>query len=285
MKPGILRNLKIKRVALVDRGANFDKQTGDGAHVMLYKSAGPTLSSVHVDSTGTPDKKAKQKPTDKEPDVKKSILSKILGALRESDVAKREEAVTEIETLAKSLPDDDVAKAHDSDDPMCKCAMCMSKRAPVSDEVAKRFTEIEKRNTELQAEVAKANTALAAEVEKRESAEMVSVLKSFKFVAVDLEKDVAIFRKMKADSPEAFERTMVMMKANDAQLADSALHSNLGSGMRGTMSGDAWSEIEAKAAAIVAKGDVKLSKAQAIDQVLMDPANGNLVKRYRENAQ
>src|SRR5262245_29260204 len=55
-KPGILTNLRIKRVALVDNGANFDKSTGDGAHIMLYKrddtqKGGPSLSSVHVDST------------------------------------------------------------------------------------------------------------------------------------------------------------------------------------------------------------------------------------------
>lgn len=48
-KPGVLRNLRVKRVALVDMGANFDKKTGDGAHIMLFKSAGPGLGSVHVD--------------------------------------------------------------------------------------------------------------------------------------------------------------------------------------------------------------------------------------------
>ena len=32
-----LRNLKITAVALVDRGANYDPDTGEGAHVLLYK--------------------------------------------------------------------------------------------------------------------------------------------------------------------------------------------------------------------------------------------------------
>ena len=53
-KPGILRNLKIKRVSLVDSGANLDAFTGDGAHIMLFKrdtgKSGPSLGSVHVDS-------------------------------------------------------------------------------------------------------------------------------------------------------------------------------------------------------------------------------------------
>lgn len=48
-KPGFLRNLRIKRVALVEAGANFDKRTGDGAHIMMYK-ASPDVASVHVDS-------------------------------------------------------------------------------------------------------------------------------------------------------------------------------------------------------------------------------------------
>lgn len=53
-KPGILRNLRVKRVSLVDIGANYDAGTGDGAHIMLYKAAtqkdGPSLGSVHSDS-------------------------------------------------------------------------------------------------------------------------------------------------------------------------------------------------------------------------------------------
>ncbi len=54
-KPGLLRNLRFKRVSLVDSGANYDAKTGDGAHIMLYKAKdpiakGPGLGSVHVDS-------------------------------------------------------------------------------------------------------------------------------------------------------------------------------------------------------------------------------------------
>lgn len=55
-QPGILRNLRIKRVALVDEGANLDASTGDGAHILLYKSkvgvgkGGPSVADVHVDS-------------------------------------------------------------------------------------------------------------------------------------------------------------------------------------------------------------------------------------------
>ena len=43
-----LKKLKINRVDLVDSGASFDKKTGEGAHVMLYKRATekPAVSKV-----------------------------------------------------------------------------------------------------------------------------------------------------------------------------------------------------------------------------------------------
>jgi hypothetical protein len=37
--PTLLRKFKCTRVDLVPRGANFDDKTGDGAHILLYKSA------------------------------------------------------------------------------------------------------------------------------------------------------------------------------------------------------------------------------------------------------
>lgn len=52
--PGILRNLRVKRVSLVDVGANTDPITGDGAHIVLFKrdfSKDVGLGGVHVDST------------------------------------------------------------------------------------------------------------------------------------------------------------------------------------------------------------------------------------------
>jgi len=56
----VLRNLRIKRVAIVDKGANFDPETGDGAHILLYKrdlrkTAGPSLGDVHVPVAGSED--------------------------------------------------------------------------------------------------------------------------------------------------------------------------------------------------------------------------------------
>ena len=49
-----LKNLKITRVDLVDKGANYDPATGEGAHVLLYKRAvskdNPGSGDLHVDT-------------------------------------------------------------------------------------------------------------------------------------------------------------------------------------------------------------------------------------------
>lgn len=352
-----LRNLRIKRVALVDKGANFDKQTGDGAHIMLFKAAASksdSMAAVHVDSTDWEtdyekanltgeqrnnlpdsafaavwtDSKGKHRklpihdaghlaaargridqadlPADvkaearrriaaagdkgsknKEKSMKlKDILKSAIGLMSESDESKRKEGLGQLAKAADDLPDDDSdTKVHKADDPMCKCAMCMAKRAPESEitkrmreDFEKRASDLEKRNTELAAQ-------LGAEIEKREDDEMRTILKSFKRVSVNFDTDVAIFRKMKKADPAMYERTMAIMKANEAQLADSMAFASTGSGMRGTASGNAYAELEAKADALMSKSANGLTKEQAMEKVTLDPANRELVKRYNERTQ
>src|SRR5262249_10123736 len=54
-----LRNLRYKRIDLVDQGASQDMRTGEGAHVLLYKRAEPMrVSKAEWDSgyvTSLPD--------------------------------------------------------------------------------------------------------------------------------------------------------------------------------------------------------------------------------------
>lgn len=362
-KPGVLRNLRIKRVDLVDMGANFDPITGDGAHIMLFKG-GPYLGSAHVDSTdwrdeyekATLDSASRNKLPDsafaavwtdakgvkqrklpihdaghleaargrldaadipanvkaearrkieaasnKEKPVKKSMVEKILGLFTETDVEKRNAAAA---LILKEADPDDVAKvAHDPNDPNCKCADCVSKAVAKAakdkeeaervakaaedakkSDVEKKFDLVAKANADLE----KRNSELAAsiEVEKnlRLDREMVDILKSFKSTPFDLDKDVAEFRKMKESSPAAFERTMAILKATDAQLAQSALYKNIGSSRSGG-SGDAWSEIEALADALMEKSSTEMTREKAIDKILFNPKHANLVKRYRAEQQ
>lgn len=302
-KPGILRNLRIKRVALVDNGANLDKSTGDGAHIMLFKrdvSKGPSLGEVHIDST---DIKVKPKP--KEKDVKKSMFDRMLGLFKETDVAKRDAEIAEI---AKAFPPDDDAddKVHKGDDPMCKCADCVSMRAKkldklavdeierekvakaaleaaekakVAPEMQKRFDALEAENVALRKSVTDATAIAKAERDARLDNEMRDVLKGFRATPFDLDSDVKKFRKMKEDAPDIYERTMAILKATDAQLAASTLFGDIGT-RKGTGEGSAWAQIEAKADTLVEKStDGKLTHEQAVEKVMM--ANPKLVAQYR----
>lgn len=357
-KPGVLRNLKINRVALVDAGANFDKATKDGAHIMLFKS--DSMGALHVDSTewetdyekanldadsrnklpdsafaavwtDTSGKKQRKLPihdaghlaaargridqadipasvkaearrkidsvtpgSHKEKNVKKSIIKRLFEAFRETDVTKQAAAIEEIE---KEFPpeDDDSKTVHKAGDAMCKCADCVAMRKSASDavakkaaddaaaelsknqiDVAKRVVDLEKANKDLVAN-------LASEVEKRLDGEMETVLKAFKHTPVDLKTDVAIFRKMKAENPAMFERTIAIMKGTDAQLSESALYKNIGAG--GDLAVDSpWAQLEAKADALIEKGTGNMTKEQALEKVMLDPKNRGLVKAYRNQA-
>lgn len=286
---GILRNLRIKRVALVDNGANLDPSTGDGAHIMLYKRADPA-----------PDPAPPIPTTNKETNVAKTIKSvfkSFLAAINEPDVAKRTAAATALATEIDSI-DEPVAKAvHNADDAMCKCDTCMAKRADLAKiasdkdkadlekavgiEVAKRVDTLSKANEDL----AKQNKDLAASVAKMQEqtadTEMVTILKGFKATPFKLDgpdSDVVKFRTIKAANPAAWDRMLEVFKATDAQLATSKAFDTIGSGLRG--GGDAWAQIEAKADQLMEKSTSgNLTREQAIEKVSL--ANPALVRQHR----
>lgn len=345
-KPGILRDIRIKRVALVDSGANFDKKTGDGAHIMVWK-ASPT-SAVHVDTTdwetpyekanltadsrnAIPDsgfaavwtdasgKKRRKLPihdaghlaaargrvdqadipadvkaearrkieaaTNKEKPVKKNwkdMFKSAVGLMTEPDASVRTTKAAELLKAADDMPDTDEVPVHKGDDPNCKCADCMAKRAPQPTELEKRMTAIEKQNADLVAENTNLKKSVSTEIEKRESDEMVTILKSFKHTSIDLTKDVPHFMKMRKSDPEGYARIMEIMKASDATAA--ANFSDIGT-RRGTGEGSAWAQVEALADKIMEKGVAGVTKEQAIEKVLLDPKNQGLAKQYRAELQ
>lgn len=351
----------MKRVALVDVGANFDGETGDGAHIMLFKrhevGKGPSVGSVHVDSTdwrddyekATLDSESRNKLPDsafaavwtdgkgvkqrKLPihdaghleaargrldaadipaDVKaaarrkiddatknkekrmsaKAILAKMLSLLGEKDEAKRTEGLALVTKSLDDLPDDDVTKAsHVPNDDMCKCADCMAKSAKKrfdgNVEVAKAVDDMAKAHKVEIDTLQKSNKALldAIEVEKniRLDSEMTVLLKSFRATPFDMATDVAKFRKMKEVAPEAFERTIAVLKATDAQLTASGVYKDLGTSQSGDnlTASAAWAQLEKKADDLVTKSATPITREQAIDRVMFDPANMALVKQYR----
>ena len=226
----------------------------------------------------------------------KDILKRMLGLIKEDDPAKRAAGLTEVETLISKADDgDEDDKMHKADDPMCKCDSCVAMRAPMPPGLAKRLEAIEKANTDLVAKAAAAEgRAVAAEnlakgvIAKAEKNEMRTLLKSFAAIPFKLDDDTEIdaFLVMKQANPAAFDAMIAKYKAADAQLAKSALFGNIGSG-RSDFSGEgsAWAQLEAKADAIIAKGNVKKTKEQVMEEVLLDPANNELVRQYREEQQ
>lgn len=395
-KPATLRNLKIARVALVDMGANFDKRTGDGAHIVLWKrhekSSGPSVGAVHSDSAGSigggsiarwdkllPEPKPKPKritpdhpdydqyetdyekgnldaesrralsdssfaavwtdskgrkhrklpihdsghlaaargrlsaariPSDvksrartridaatrrtqKEKRMNVDILKRMLGLMKEDDPAKRATGLAEVETLITKAKDDDDTPPfmHKADDAMCKCDDCATKRAAMPAAFGKRMDAIEKANTDLLAKLAVSEGRVAAAeniaksvMAKAEKAEMRTLLKSFAAVPFKTDDDTEIdaFIVMKSANPAAFDAMIAKYKAVDAQLAKSALFADTGSARDFSGEGSAWAQIEAKADAAMAKGANGQTREQIIEKVLLDPANNDLVRQYRD---
>lgn len=237
----------------------------------------------------------------KEPTVSKikSVFKSLLAAINEPDVEKRKAAALALATEVDGIEEPVAKAAHDPDDPMCKCDTCMAKRADVAKaaaakekedlekavgvEVAKRMSDIEKRNTDLVAKNAALETSVAKMQEATADAEMTTILKSFKATPFKLdgpESDVVKFRAIKAANPAAWDRMLEVFRATDAQMAESALFGkSLGSGLSG--GGNAWAQIEAKADAFMEKNaGSPLSRAQVIEKVMFE--NPKLVRQHRE---
>lgn len=273
----ILRNLRITRVALVDKGANFDPTSGEGAHVMLFKRdiKKETLGQVHGDRPvhieGPEckcDKCLQKREQEKESSVTKEFLKKLAALFKEEGVEM-------------------AAPTHDPDDPNCKCADCMSKSVDKRHtETLAKIADLEKRAKDAEDRAKSAEDLTKAQIAVHQRSEMVTLLKSFRATPLKLEgddNDIERFLKMQAVDQAGFDRMIAVMKATDAQLAESALYKNVGSSMSGG-SLDAWSEIEKLAAEMVIKsGNTGLTKEQAIDKVM--ELRVDLVTKYRNGQQ
>lgn len=215
------------------------------------------------------------------------LFKRVVAAVNETDVSKRAAA---LEAVGKEADDLDKAM-HNPDDPSCKCAECMAKRAPAPTiaDVDKRIAEaVEKAQTatraELQKKLDETSAQLAIEKNMRLDGEIETILKSFKATPFNLDKakddnDIRKFRKMRDTDSDGFDRTIALLRAQDEIVAKSAAFGNLGSSRSGGQQ-PAWNQIVAKADEKVSKGTNGLTREQAIDQVMLE--NPDLVKRYRE---
>lgn len=269
-----LRNLKVNRVALVDKGANFDKESGDGAHIMLFKrdtsKEAPSLSAVHVDVPGG-------KPKKKETPVEKKSLFEKIKAL----VAKDDNDMTPEEKKAAAAEMDKAKKAADDED-VEKVALA-KKDADTATAVEKKVTDLEKRLAESDARAVAAEAVAKSERDARALAEQTTILKSFKGVSVDVAKDAPILKQLQETNKAAYDRVIELLTAADTQVATSKAFETFGSNAGAVGKGSAWAQIEGKARDLVTKGGTGLTFEKAVDKIMDE--NPALVRQYRAEQQ
>lgn len=226
-KPGVLRNMRVKRVALVDSGANFDRDTGDGAHIMLYKrelnkDAGIAAVHVSVPVGGEDEKKLKQKETSVAKSAFGKIFERFTKASAETDVAKRQ---AEIDALIKEA--DELSGGNDDGSSHLQALQDMHKNlgaslqkmgpgphptehpyhkmAAIHANLGKMLKEagcevgadepgalvhptVTKAMTDLEKRNTELEKRLTDEIEKRERGELLVLLKSFKAVPINIDE-------------------------------------------------------------------------------------------------
>lgn len=296
--PHTLTNLKITRVALVDKGAN------QHAHIMLFKA--DSMAAVHSDKPLSEEEVRRRAEAraaldsalqSKEKRMKPSLLKRLVAAMGITDVAKKD---LELAAIVKEVDDtEDVDKmAHIPGDKNCKCADCLKKVDDDKDlgkrasaeviELKKSLDAMEKRTKDAEDRAKTAEDVAKAERTIRKRADMVTLLKSFRAVPLTLEakegetSDVDRYLKMQELDPAGFDRTIALLKAADGQIAEGAMFANLGRTGSGG-GGTAWEQIEAKAEQMLEKSNGSLTKEAAIDKVM--DANPKLVKQYRAEQQ
>ena len=208
--------------------------------------------------------------------MSKNFIAKLLGLAAEPDAEKRAAAAADV---LKAFPDDlkDGAEGavHKGDDPMCKCADCMSKRTAksITEDVNKAVeTEVAKR---VQVEVAKAVAMVCEEDEVR------NILKSFTATSIDINDALPKYLALKRMAPESYESVIKTLKAQDEALSKSLAFADVGV-RKGTGEGSAWAQIEAKADQLLEKSDANLTREQAIEKVM--ERNPKLVAQYRQES-
>lgn len=223
------KSLTVDRVDLVNRGANFDRATGDGSHILLVKRDEQPITPQEHPTMADPNTEA----------VNKRIAD--LEAL----VAKQ--AADNAAAIAKAVAD---AKAE--------------AEAKASTEKA----EIEKRAAALETEVKAAKAATEAEIEKREIADAVAKAADLGYVLKADTDGPLMFRIGKALVAEDKARIDEILRSANEQIRLGKLFAEAGrTGVppTGDASGNPEQRLLAKAEEL-RTANPKLSSADAVDQ-------------------
>lgn len=312
--PRILRDLKIDEVSGVDKGA------GRGVKIMLMKRDGGndgeemTAEDI-VQATGALAKSlcsilADDAVTDPQAQIDKSIsqfkahisgspehmettmtpeeitklvnetVTKATDPLK-ADIAKRDDEIAILKMSDKQKAhfdglDDDAKKKFKAMSPDEKDAACKKSDDTAADPVAKKIEDISKVFTSKIEVLEKRN----AEFELREQ----KVIFAKRAVESGLkEEDGEVMRKAFSGDPDAqvalLKRQTETIAAYKEQAKSGKLFSEFGK--QGGGSATAYGELQAKAGEL-RKSDPKLTEAQAFTKAYTDPANREVVERYKD---
>ena len=238
------KSLDVNRVDLVDRGANFDRATGDGSHILLVKRD---------------DQQELPMPGQTQPeaaDIQKMIAD-ALAAERATQKADRDAAI------AKAVED---AKAAAKAEAEAEKA-ALAKRAEDAEKAAKEASDIAK-----------------AEQERREIAQAEAVAKAFSDVGMTSADGGLVYRMAKALTADDNKRVHELFAAAAEQIRVGKLFAaqgRTGEPPAADVNGNPEQVLMAKADALRA-ADPALSQADAVDKACMlYPAERNAYQAWK----
>lgn len=273
-KRRVYESLLVDRVDLVDRGANFDRATGDGSHILLTKRADERTekqdlkcpSCGHRLMTGwseggttipnyCPECGAKMalKATTKQEQPPMSAKLELTAEDLNKQIT---DAVNKALALAEETRKADVAKAEKA------AAEKAAADAKAKADVEK--SDLEKRLEKAEADAKAAKDAATAEIEKRETAECVKKAESYATLALKADADGALFYRLQKALPEAdVARVHEILAAADEAARVGKVFGEKGTGTPKPVAGSAEEQLYAKADEL-RKADATLSREAAI---------------------
>ena len=263
-----LTNLVVKRIDLVDLGANLDRATGDGAHVVLWKRAEGSMAD---EKTMTDDELLNAALADAEALV--SELRGVDGKIEKRGSKISAERLARLKSIRETV-DAIVAEVEPPTDVVEKSAEALVDGYLSGDATIMKSVDADpmlalvmKRLAGEAGENKLNREKIAAELDKADTLAMAEVLKSYDGLSIKPETDAPILKRIKAvTTPEDYARVEEILKAANAAAKGVVLAESKDSeAERETLgaAGSALAEIEKRASIRVAKSDKKETLSQA----------------------
>lgn len=257
------KSLEVDRVDLVDRGANFDRATGDGSHILLMKRDGTPTEKQSMDCPSC-EKPLPMGYGDRGmtmPNYCPECGAKL--SLKASSTSKQEPtmpAAAEQIDVNKAIADALAKQAAETDAKIAKAV------ADAKAEAAKEAEALKKRAEDAEATAKAAKDAAQAEVEKREQGENVAIAKGYANLGFTDTDGPLFYRLSKAVVADDYKRLREIFDALTKQVETSKLFEAAGrAGERplSNVAGTAEQQLYAKADEL-RKADPTLSQADAV---------------------